>query len=46
LTEGLEKVAEESLVVVAGSVYLIGEVMEQLGLVEAAQEQALNDWKI
>jgi len=46
LTEGLEKVAEETLVVVAGSVYLIGEVMEELGLVESAQEQALNDWKI
>ncbi|MDP6902914.1 MAG: folylpolyglutamate synthase/dihydrofolate synthase family protein [Verrucomicrobiota bacterium] len=46
LTEGLEKLTEESLVVVAGSVYLIGEVMEQLGLVESAQEQALNDWKI
>ena len=46
LTEGLEKLTEESLVVVAGSVYLIGEVMEQLGLVESAQEKALNDWKI
>jgi len=46
LTEGLEKVSDESLVVVAGSIYLIGEVMEQLGLVEFAQERALNDWKI
>jgi hypothetical protein len=39
-------VSDESLVVVAGSIYLIGEVMEQLGLVEFAQERALNDWKI
>ncbi len=46
LTEGLEKVSDESLVVVAGSIYLIGEVMEQLGLMEFAQERALNDWKI
>jgi hypothetical protein len=37
---------EEPLVVVAGSIYLIGEVMEQLGLVEPARERGLNDWQI
>ena len=46
LTEGLEKMGEEPLVVVAGSIYLIGEVMEQLGLVEPARERGLNDWQI
>ena len=46
LTEGLEKMGEEPLVVVAGSIYLIGEAMEQLGLVEPARERGLNDWQI
>ena len=46
LTEGLEKVVGNPLVVVAGSVYLIGEVMEEFRSVEPAQEQGLNDWAI
>ena len=46
LTEGLEKVAENPLVVVAGSVYLIGEVMEEFRSEESDQEQGLNDWAI
>ena len=46
LTEGLEKVAENPLVVVAGSVYLIGEVMGEFRSAESDQEQGLNDWAI
>ena len=46
LSEGLEKVVGNPLVVVAGSVYLIGEVMEEFRLAESAQEQGLNDWAI
>ncbi|MDW8308016.1 MAG: folylpolyglutamate synthase/dihydrofolate synthase family protein [Verrucomicrobiales bacterium] len=46
LDEALERVAEERLVVVTGSSYLVGEVLERLGLAPegARQERALNEW--
>jgi dihydrofolate synthase/folylpolyglutamate synthase len=42
----LEQVAQAPLVLVAGSLYLIGEVMEHLGLspVPPADERGLNEW--
>ena len=46
LADGLAAVREAPLVVVTGSLYLIGEVMEQLGLMTAAGERGLNEWKL
>jgi dihydrofolate synthase/folylpolyglutamate synthase len=41
----LEKAAADGLVVVAGSLYLVGEVLESLGLAPATPgERALNEW--
>jgi dihydrofolate synthase/folylpolyglutamate synthase len=47
LAEAFRAVAEEPFVVVAGSLYLIGEAMEQLHLAAApgADEKGLNEWK-
>ena len=46
LEAALAEAAQESFVVVAGSLYLIGEAMEllQLSPVKAASERALNEW--
>ena len=46
LKEALTLAAEERVVVVAGSLYLIGEVMEilQLAPTPASDEKALNEW--
>jgi dihydrofolate synthase/folylpolyglutamate synthase len=47
LSEALEKAVAESFVVIAGSLYLIGEAMELLQLSPAPErdEKGLNDWK-
>ncbi len=45
LTGALLEHAGEPLVVVAGSLYLIGEAMERLGLDAAAGERGLNEWQ-
>src|SRR5205085_2253101 len=44
--EALGLTRRDELVVVAGSLYLIGEVMELLGLGHAAHERALNEWTV
>jgi dihydrofolate synthase/folylpolyglutamate synthase len=44
LTEALAQTGEDSHVVITGSLYLIGEAMELLGLGTAANERALNEW--
>ena len=46
LAEGLEHAETDSLVVVAGSLYLVGEALEQLRLapVQASSERGLNEW--
>ena len=45
LTEALTALAEEPRVVIAGSLYLIGEALERLGLNAAAGERGLNEWQ-
>ena len=46
VAEALRQVAQEPLVLIAGSLYLIGEVMERLGFSPAppADERGLNEW--
>lgn len=46
LAEALSAVANETFVVIAGSLYLIGEAMEQLHLAATpgSDEKALNEW--
>jgi folylpolyglutamate synthase/dihydropteroate synthase len=46
LAEALQRAATESLVVVAGSLYLIGEALELLGLVPESyhREHELNEY--
>lgn len=47
LAEALRVVAEEPFVVIAGSLYLVGEAMEQLHLAAtpAGDEKGLNEWR-
>jgi dihydrofolate synthase/folylpolyglutamate synthase len=47
LSEAFRQLAEEPFVVVAGSLYLIGEAMELLGLAAAPgrDEKGLNEWR-
>jgi len=46
MAEALEKSAEDEFVVVAGSLYLVGEALELLGLAPAGKsERALNEWQ-
>lgn len=47
LAEALREAHSDPVVVIAGSLYLIGEAMELLGLspVPAADEKALNNWQ-
>ena len=45
LTEALTALAKEPRVVIAGSLYLIGEALERLGLNAAAGERGLNEWQ-
>jgi hypothetical protein len=45
LRAALEKTAPEEFVVVTGSLYLVGEALEILGLSPAGEgERALNEW--
>ena len=45
LAEALETTADDDFVIVTGSLYLVGEALELLGLSPAAQsERALNEW--
>jgi dihydrofolate synthase / folylpolyglutamate synthase len=44
LAEALARVEEDSLVVITGSLYLVGEAMELLGLNAGRGERALNEW--
>ena len=46
LTEGFDEVSNEPLLVVAGSAYLIGEVLDHVGLIGSTHEHGLNDWHI
>ena len=44
LAEALEKTAADEFVVITGSLYLVGEALELLGLSATVGERALNDW--
>jgi dihydrofolate synthase/folylpolyglutamate synthase len=44
LTEALQLTRRDEIVVITGSLYLVGEAMELLGLGHAAHERALNEW--
>jgi dihydrofolate synthase / folylpolyglutamate synthase len=46
LSEALQRTADDSLVVVTGSLYLVGEALELLGLSPegSASERGLNEW--
>jgi dihydrofolate synthase/folylpolyglutamate synthase len=46
LAEALERTGADRFVVIAGSLYLVGEAMEKLGVAPAdgPSEQALNEW--
>lgn len=46
LSEALQRASGDPLVVVTGSLYLVGEAMELLGIAEFSQqnERALNEW--
>ena len=45
LQEGLEAVRHDAFIVITGSLHLIGDAMESLGLVASADnERALNEW--
>ena len=46
LEEGFAAVAKDDFVVITGSIYLLGEAMEILGLAEAVDEPNLNEWKM
>ncbi|MCH2378225.1 MAG: bifunctional folylpolyglutamate synthase/dihydrofolate synthase [Pedosphaera sp.] len=46
LLEGLETVKGDPFVILTGSIYLIGEAMEELGLADAVGERGLNEWKM
>ena len=46
LLEGLETVKGDPFVILTGSIYLIGEAMEALGLAKAVGERGLNEWKM
>jgi folylpolyglutamate synthase/dihydropteroate synthase len=44
LDDALAQAARDPLVLVSGSLYLIGEALELLGEVPASGERALNEW--
>lgn len=46
VTEALADTRRDDLVVITGSLYLVGEAMELLGLGHAAHERALNEWTV
>ena len=45
VTSALATLQAEPQVVIAGSLYLIGEALERLGLDAAAEERGLNEWQ-
>jgi len=45
LKSALQKISAENFTVIAGSLYLVGEALEALGLSPAANERGLNDWR-
>ena len=46
MKDGLAAVVKDEFVVITGSIYLVGEAMELLGLAEAVDERDLNEWKM
>ena len=44
LTDALAATRQDQTVVIAGSLYLVGEAMELLGLSPASRERGLNEW--
>jgi folylpolyglutamate synthase/dihydropteroate synthase len=44
LLDALNASHDHALVVITGSLYLVGEALELLGLASAAGERALNEW--
>jgi len=46
MSGALEKSADDEFVVVAGSLYLVGEALEILGLAPGKSERALNEWQM
>ena len=46
VTEALADTRRDEVVVITGSLYLIGEAMEKLGLGHAGHERALNEWTV
>jgi dihydrofolate synthase/folylpolyglutamate synthase len=47
LREALEKIAPDDFVVITGSLYLVGEALELLGLAPAGRdERGLNEWTV
>ena len=46
LKNGLAVVAADDFVVITGSIYLLGEAMELLGLAGEVEERDLNEWKM
>ena len=46
LLKGLESIKDDTFVVITGSIYLVGEAMEALGLAKAVGERGLNEWKM
>ena len=46
LEVGLPAVAADDFVVITGSIYLLGEAMELLGLAAKVDERDLNEWKM
>ena len=46
LENGLAAVEKDGFVVITGSIYLLGEAMELLGLAAAVEEKDLNEWKM
>ncbi|MDB6028958.1 MAG: FolC bifunctional protein [Verrucomicrobiales bacterium] len=45
LADAIERAIQEPLVVITGSLYLIGEAMELLGISPAKSERGLNEWQ-
>ncbi|MBC8324593.1 MAG: bifunctional folylpolyglutamate synthase/dihydrofolate synthase [Verrucomicrobia subdivision 3 bacterium] len=46
LENGLSAVGKDDFVVITGSIYLLGEAMNLLGLAVAGEEKDLNEWKM
>jgi folylpolyglutamate synthase/dihydropteroate synthase len=44
--QAFARAAQDRFVIVAGSLYLIGEALELLGEKSAADERTLNEWSV